>query len=96
MKRNHVTKLVVVLSFFVLLIAATGSVVANPGLTGECGVGSGCHETFGTLTLTTNSTVDAETDVPFILQIEAGNGVEYVAIKGGFRPPADGRLGTQQ
>jgi hypothetical protein len=84
MRRNHTVKLVVALSFLVLLVAATSSVVANPGLTGECGVGSGCHETFGTLTLTTNSTVDAETDVPFVLQIEAGNGAEYVAIKGGW------------
>lgn len=84
MKRNHATKLVVVLSFLVLLVAATSSVVANPGLTGECGVGSGCHETFGTLTLSTNATVDAETDVPFVLQIEAGNGADYVAIKEGW------------
>jgi hypothetical protein len=81
MKRNYVTKLVVALSFFVLLVVATNSVVANPGLTGECGVGSGCHETFGTLTLSTNSTVDAETDVPFVLQIDAGNGVDYVSVK---------------
>ncbi|MHA2395496.1 MAG: hypothetical protein ACXAC0_02235 [Candidatus Thorarchaeota archaeon] len=84
MKRNHTTKLVVAMSFLVLLVAATNSVVANPPLTGECGVGSGCHETFGTLTLTTNSTVDAETNVPFVLEIDAGNGAEYVAIKGGW------------
>ena len=84
MKRNHTVKLVVVVSFFVLLVAATNSVVANPGLTGECGIGSGCHETFGTLTLSTNSTVNAETDVPFVLQIDAGNGVDYVSIKGGW------------
>jgi len=84
MKRNHVTKLIVVLSFFVLLIAATSSVVASPGFSGECGSGTDCHNTSGTLTLSTNSTVDAETDVPFLLQIEAGNGVDYVAIKGGW------------
>ena len=84
MKRNHVTKLIVALSFLVLIVAATNSVVANPGLPGECGVGSGCHETFGTLTISTNSTVDAETDAPFVLQIDAGNGVDYVAIKGGW------------
>ena len=59
MKRNHAAMVIVVLSFFVLLIAATGSVVANPELTNECG-GAGCHETFGILTLTTNSTVEAE------------------------------------
>ena len=84
MKRNHTVKLVVVVSFFVLLVAATNSVVANPGLTGECGIGSGCHETFGTLTLSTNSTVNAETDVSFVLQIDAGNGADYIAIKGGW------------
>jgi len=83
MKRNHVKKLVVALSFFALLVAATGSVVANPDLTNECG-GTGCHETFGTLTLTTNSTVDAETGVSFTLQIDAGNGAEYVAVKKGW------------
>ena len=83
MKRNHITKLVVALSFLLLLIAATGSVVANPELTNECG-GTGCHETFGVLTLTTNSTVEAETGISFTLQIDAGNGVEYVAIKEGW------------
>ncbi len=84
MKRNHTMKLLVAMSFLVLLVAATSSVVANPGLTGECGVGSGCHETFGTLTLTTNSTVDAETGVSFTLQIDAGNGAEYVSVLGGW------------
>lgn len=84
MKRNHAMKLLVVLGFLVLILAATNSVTASPGLTGECGLGSGCHETPGTLTLSTNSTVDAETNDPFTLQIEAGNGAEYVAIKGGW------------
>ncbi|MFX1561346.1 MAG: hypothetical protein ACFFBL_12220 [Promethearchaeota archaeon] len=81
MKRNHAMRLFLVMGFFVLILAATNSVVANPGLTSECGMSGGCHETHGTLTLTTNSTVDAETSVPFVLQIEAGNGAEYIAIK---------------
>ncbi len=81
MKRNHTTKLIVVLSFLVLLVAATGSVVANPEYTSECG---NCHIVTGTLTVTTNSTVDAETGESFILQIDAGNGAEYVAIKSGW------------
>ena len=84
MKRNHTVKLLVALSFLVLLVAATSSVVANPEFTGECGVGTGCHETFGTLTLTTNSTVEAETGVSFTLQIDAGNGAEYVSTIGGW------------
>jgi hypothetical protein len=84
MKRNHIMKVFVAFSFLVLIVAATSSVVANPGLTGECGIGSGCHETLGTLTLSTNSTVNAETNVPFVLQINAGNGAEYVAIKEGW------------
>jgi len=83
MKRNHTTKLLVVISFLVLFVAAASSVVASPGFTGECG-DSGCHETFTTLTLTTNSTVDAETGVPFTLEIDAGNGAEYVAVKAGW------------
>ena len=83
MKRNHTVKLLVAMSFLVLLVAATSSVVANPEFTGECG-DSGCHETFGTLTLTTNSTIEAETDVSFTLQIDAGNGAEYVSAIGGW------------
>ena len=81
MKRNNVTKLLVVLSFLVLLTAAAGSVVAHPDYTAECG---SCHTNTGTLTLTTNSTVNAETGDPFLLQIQAGNGAEYVAIKSGW------------
>ena len=81
MKRNHATKLIVALSFLVLLIAAAGSVMAHPDYTAECG---DCHTTTGTLTLTTNSTVNAETGDPFALQIQAGNGAEYVAIKSGW------------
>ena len=83
MKGNHLTKLVIVLSFLVLIIAAASSVVARPEFAGECG-SSGCHETFDTLTLSTDSSVDAETGVPFILEIEAGNGAEYIAIKDGW------------
>ncbi|MHA1963441.1 MAG: hypothetical protein ACXACG_07140 [Candidatus Thorarchaeota archaeon] len=83
MKRNHIPKLIVVLGFLVLLVAATGSVIANPDYTGECG-GSGCHDTHATLTLTTNTTVDAVAGESFTLQITAGNGADYVAIKGGW------------
>jgi hypothetical protein len=83
MKRNRVTKLMVVLSFFVLLFAAIGSVVAHPNFTNECG-STGCHETLGVLTLATNSSVDAETGVPFTLRIDAGNGAEYIAIREGW------------
>ncbi|MFW9786578.1 MAG: hypothetical protein ACFFE2_00525 [Candidatus Thorarchaeota archaeon] len=81
MKRNHATKLIVVMSFLVLVIAAANSVVANSDYTSECG---NCHTNTGTLTVTTNSTVDAETGDSFTLQIEAGNGAEYIAIKSGW------------
>jgi hypothetical protein len=83
MKSNHFTKLVITISFLILIVAATSSVLASPEFAGECG-SSGCHETFDTLTLTTNSSANAETGVSFILQIEAGNGAEYVAIKKGW------------
>ncbi|KXH73575.1 MAG: hypothetical protein AM326_10545 [Candidatus Thorarchaeota archaeon SMTZ-45] len=83
MKRNHIMKLLVVMSFLTLVIAAASSVVAFPDNTGECG-NSGCHDTLTTLTLTTNSTLDAETGVPFVLQVDAGNGAEYIAVKGGW------------
>jgi hypothetical protein len=81
MKRNHITKLVVALSFLVLVVAAASSVVAFPEYTNECGT---CHTTTGTLTLSTNSTVDAETGEQFTLQINAGNGAEYIAVKSGW------------
>ena len=83
MKRNHAMKLLVVMSFLVLLVAAANSVVASHTSLDECG-NAGCHETFGVLTLTTNSTVGAETGVSFTLQIEAGNGAEYLAIHPGW------------
>ncbi|MHA2151451.1 MAG: hypothetical protein ACXAAQ_05605, partial [Candidatus Thorarchaeota archaeon] len=76
-------KLLVIMGFFVLLIAASGSVIAFPDYTGECG-GSGCHDTHGTLTISTNSTVDAVTGESFTLQVTAGNGAEYVAAKEGW------------
>jgi len=71
------------MGLLVLLVAATGSVIAYPTYTNECG-GVGCHDTHSTLTITTNSTVDAETGVSFTLQINAGNGADYIAIKGGW------------
>ncbi|MFW9974675.1 MAG: hypothetical protein ACFFDQ_05400 [Candidatus Thorarchaeota archaeon] len=83
MKRNLTTELLVIMSFLLLLVAAASSVVASPNFSSECG-SAGCHETFSTLTLTTNSSVNAETGVPFVLQIDAGNGAEYVAIKSGW------------
>ncbi|MFW9965253.1 MAG: hypothetical protein ACFFCX_16895 [Candidatus Sifarchaeia archaeon] len=83
MKRNHATKLLIVMSFIVLSVAAANSVVAFPDSASECG-NIGCHETRGTLTLTTNSTVDAETGIPFVLQIDAGSGAHYIAVKSGW------------
>ena len=83
MKRKHISKLLVTVSFLVLVIAAAGSVIAFEDNTAECG-SSGCHTTFSTLTLTTNSTVDAVSGESFTLQIIAGNGAEYVAIKEGW------------
>ena len=83
MKRNHSMKLLVVVSFLVLLVAAANSVVASHDSLSECGNPT-CHETFGVLTLSTNSTVDAETGVSFTLQIDAGNGAEYLAIHPGW------------
>ena len=71
----------VILGFLVLVFAATSSVVAYPEYSTECG---GCHTNTGTLTLSTNSSVAAETGDPFTLQITAGNGAEYIAVKHGW------------
>ena len=86
MKRNQITKIVVALSFLLLLVAtAAGSVRATPAYSGgdtdECG-NSGCHGTFGTLTLASNSTsLSATTGEPFVLRIDAGNGAEWIAVQ---------------
>jgi hypothetical protein len=85
MKRNHMTKIVVVfglLSF--LFIAAAGSVGAFPTQTLECG-SAGCHDTHGTLTIASNSTsLNATTGNSFVLNLNAGNGAEWIAIRSGW------------
>ena len=81
MKRNQLTKIIVALSFLSLLVVtAAGSVGAFSGESGECGT-SGCHDTAGVLTLTSNSTsLSATTGEAFVLELQAGNGAELIKI----------------
>ena len=82
MKRKHTMKLIIVMGFLILSLAAVGSITAFDDNTTECG---SCHTTAGVLTLTSNSTsVNATTGTPFVLQIDAGNGAEWVSIKAGW------------
>jgi len=84
MKRKHTMKLLIIMSFLVLSLAAVGSITAFETQANECGI-TECHETPGVLTLASNSTsVDATTGTPFVLQIDAGNGAEWIAIKTGW------------
>jgi hypothetical protein len=77
-------KLVIVVGFLILSLAAVSSITAFESQAGECG-SSGCHETAGVLTLASNSTsVTTTTGTPFVLQIDAGNGAEWVSIKSGW------------
>ncbi|MHA1135820.1 MAG: hypothetical protein ACTSSE_04970 [Candidatus Thorarchaeota archaeon] len=81
MKRNQLTKNIFVISFLSLLVvAAAGSVGAFGSETGECGT-SGCHDTAGVLTLSSNSTsLSATTGEAFVLEIQAGNGAEWIKV----------------
>ncbi|MGY5872576.1 MAG: hypothetical protein RTV72_10040 [Candidatus Thorarchaeota archaeon] len=84
MKRKQLTTMIVALGFLLLFIAATSSVKAFESSTDECGT-SGCHDTAGTLTLSSNSTsLDATTGNSFTLVIQAGNGAEFVAVHTGW------------
>jgi hypothetical protein len=85
MKRNQMTKTVVVFGFLLFLfIAAAGSVGAFPTQTQECGT-VGCHDTHGTLTIASNSTsLNATTGESFVLNLNAGNGAEWIAIRSGW------------
>ena len=81
MNRNQKTKIIVAIGFLSLLVVtAAGSVGAFSSQTNECGT-SGCHDTPGVLTLSSNSTsVTATTGDTFTLTIQAGNGAEWVKI----------------
>jgi hypothetical protein len=82
-------KFIIILSFLILTLAAVGSITAFESQTDECGT-PGCHDTAGTLTLASNSTsVNATTGTPFVLQIDAGNGAEWIAIKTGWANNSD-------
>jgi len=84
MKRKHTMKLVIVMSFLILSLAAVGSITAFESQASECGT-TDCHNTSGVLTLASNSTsVTATAGTPFVLQIDAGNGAEWVSIKAGW------------
>ncbi|MGY5858667.1 MAG: hypothetical protein RTU63_04805 [Candidatus Thorarchaeota archaeon] len=97
MKRNQITKIVVVLSFLSLLVVtAAGSVGAFGGQTDECG-GSGCHETSGVLTLESDSTsVSATTGEAFILTIQAGNGAEWIKVVTGWEDNAQFTISQEE
>ena len=85
MKRNQFRNFVIVLSFLgLLVVTAAGSAGAFSGETGECG-NPGCHETLGTLTLVSNSTsVTATTGEAFILEVQAGNGAQWIKVIGSW------------
>ena len=85
MKRKQSVKLfIVMMGFLILSLAAAGSITAFPSQANECG-SSGCHDTAGVLTLASNSTsVSATSGTPFTLQIDAGNGAQWVSIKPGW------------
>ena len=92
MKRKHTMKLIIVMGFLILSLAAANSITAFESQVNECG-SSGCHETAGVLTLASNSTtVTATTGIPFVLQIDAGNGVEWVSIKAGWANNSNFRI----
>jgi len=97
MKRNQLTKIVVVLSFLSLLIVtAAGSAGAYGGQTDECGT-SGCHDTLGTLTIVSNSTsVTATTGESFVLVIQAGNGAEWIKVISGWEDNAQFSISQQE
>ncbi|TFG97897.1 hypothetical protein E4H12_07510 [Candidatus Thorarchaeota archaeon] len=85
MKRNQKTITIIAFGFLLLLVAtAAGSAGANPSLSNECGT-TGCHDTFGTLTIASNSTsMSATTGESFVLRLDAGNGAEWIGIKTGW------------
>jgi hypothetical protein len=89
MKRNQTIKTIVAIGFLSLLVVtAAGSVGAFPSQTNECGT-SGCHDTAGVLTLSSNSTsFSATTGVPFVLVIQAGNGAEWIKVEPGWEDNA--------
>ncbi|MHA2359356.1 MAG: hypothetical protein ACXAB5_03720, partial [Candidatus Thorarchaeota archaeon] len=87
MKRKHTMKLIIVMGFLILSLAAVGSITAFEDQATECG---SCHETAGVLTLASNSTtVTATTGTPFLLEIDAGNGAEWVSITAGWAGNSD-------
>ncbi|TFH06670.1 MAG: hypothetical protein E4H14_10300 [Candidatus Thorarchaeota archaeon] len=89
MKRNQLTKTLIVIGFLSLLVvSAAGSAGAFASQTNECGT-SGCHDTLGTLTLVSNSTsVTATTGDSFVLVIQAGNGAEWIKVISGWEDNA--------
>ncbi|MHA2024499.1 MAG: hypothetical protein ACW98U_01265 [Candidatus Thorarchaeota archaeon] len=84
MKRKHTMTLIILMGFLILSLAAVSSITAFESQANECGT-SGCHDTAGTLTLASNATtVNATTGTPFVLQIDAGNGAEWISMKAGW------------
>ncbi|MFW9844701.1 MAG: hypothetical protein ACFFEV_09000 [Candidatus Thorarchaeota archaeon] len=90
MKRNQLTKIIVTIGFLSLfVVAAASSAGAFSSATDECGT-SGCHDTLGTLTLSSNSTsVTATTGNTFALEIQAGNGAEWIKVLTGWEDNAE-------
>ena len=97
MKRNQISKIIIALSFLSLLVVtAAGSVGAFGGQTDECG-DSGCHDTLGTLTLVSNSTsLSATTGESFVLEIQAGNGAEWIKIISGWEDNAQFTISQEE
>ena len=89
MKRKYTMKFIIVVSFLILGLTAVSSITAFESQAGECGT-SGCHDTAGVLTLASNSTsVTTTTGTSFVLQIDAGNGAEWVSMKTGWADNAN-------
>jgi len=97
MKRNQLTKIIFAIGFLSLLVvAAAGSVGAFGGQTDECG-NTDCHNTGGVLTLVSNSTsLSATTGESFVLEIQAGNGAEWVKIISGWEDNAEFSISQEE
>ncbi|MDF1538920.1 MAG: hypothetical protein P1Q69_08455 [Candidatus Thorarchaeota archaeon] len=72
-------KILLVTCFLTLVVAGASSALAFPSNNTNC---DGCHITTDVLTLTSNATgtVDATVGVPFVLSLNAADGVELLKI----------------
>lgn len=97
MKRNQLSRIIIVISFLSLLVVtAASSAGAFSGQTDECGT-SGCHDTSGVLTLSSNSTaLSATTGNPFVLVIQAGNGAEWIKVMTSWEDNAQFTISQQE